>query len=55
MKMIASAIQRELVDDMTLTIKIICALLRLKFSGINPSYSKIWRDREEAITQNFES
>jgi hypothetical protein len=40
---------------MTLTIKIIRALLRAKFSGVNPSYSKIWRCREEAISQIFRS
>jgi hypothetical protein len=31
MKMIASAIKRELAEDMILTIKIICALLKAKF------------------------
>jgi hypothetical protein len=40
-KMIVGAIKKELAEDMTLTIKIICALLRAKFSGVNPSYSKI--------------
>jgi hypothetical protein len=39
--MIAGAIKKELVEAMTLTIKIICALLRAKFSGVNPSYFKI--------------
>jgi hypothetical protein len=37
-KMIAGAIKQELADDMTLTIKIIFALLRAKFSDVNPSY-----------------
>jgi hypothetical protein len=54
-KMIAGAIKQELADDMTLTIKTICALLRAKFSGVNLSYSKIWRGREEAIAQVFGS
>jgi hypothetical protein len=53
--MIDGAIKRELANDMTLTIKIICALLRAKFSGVNPSYFEIWRGREEIITQNFGS
>jgi hypothetical protein len=44
-KMIAGAIKKELEEDMTLTIKTICALLIAKFSGVNPSYSKIWRGR----------
>jgi hypothetical protein len=48
--MIADAIKRELVGDMTLTIKIICALPRAKFLGGNLSYSKIWRGHKEAIT-----
>jgi hypothetical protein len=55
MKMITGAIKRELAEDMTLTIKTICALLRAKFSGVNLSYSKIWRGREEAIVQIFGS
>jgi hypothetical protein len=42
--------KRELVEDMTLIIKTICVLLKAKFSGVNSSYSKIWRGREEAIT-----
>jgi hypothetical protein len=45
-KMIASVI--KLAEDMG-------ALLRAKFSGVNPFYSKIWRGREEAIAQIFES
>jgi hypothetical protein len=49
-KMIVCAIKRELAENMTLTIKTICALLRAKFLGVNPSYSKIWRGREKAIT-----
>jgi hypothetical protein len=53
--MIAGAIKRELAEDMTLTIKIICALLRAKFSDVNPPYSKIWRCREEVITQFLKS
>jgi hypothetical protein len=40
-KIIADAIKRELAEDMTLTIKRICALLRANFSGVNQSYSKI--------------
>jgi hypothetical protein len=39
--MIAGVIKRELAEDMTLTIKTICALLREKISDVNPSYSKI--------------
>jgi hypothetical protein len=39
--MIVDAIKKELAEDMTLIIKIIYALLRAKFSGVNPSYSKI--------------
>jgi hypothetical protein len=54
-KVIADVIKRELAEDMTLIIKIICALLRVKFSGVNPSYAKIWRGHEKAISQNFES
>jgi hypothetical protein len=53
--MIAGAIKRELEDDMTVIIKIICALLRAKISGVNIFYSKIWRGREEAITHIFRS
>jgi hypothetical protein len=47
--MIARTIKRELVEDMTLTIKIIRALLRVKILDVNPSYSKIWRGRKEII------
>jgi hypothetical protein len=52
-KMIVGAIKKELAEDMTLTIKTICALLRVKLLGVNPSYSKIWRGHEEAIAQFF--
>jgi hypothetical protein len=54
-KIIVGAIKRELAEDMTLTIKTICALLRVKLLGVNPSYSKIWRGHEEAITHFFEA
>jgi hypothetical protein len=47
--MMTGVIKKELAEDMTLIIKTICALLRAKFSGVNPSYSKIWRGCEEAI------
>jgi hypothetical protein len=53
MKMIAAAIKKDLTEDMTLTIKTLCALLRAKFPGVNHSHSKIWRGREKAIIQNF--
>jgi hypothetical protein len=43
--MITGAIKKELAEDMTLIIKIICALLRIKFSDVNSSYSKIKPDR----------
>jgi hypothetical protein len=39
--MITGTIKQELAEDMTLTIKIICALLRAKFSGVDSSYSRI--------------
>jgi hypothetical protein len=48
-------LKRELAEDMTLTIKIICVLLKANFSGVNPSYSKIWRGHDEAIAQKFGS
>jgi NADH:ubiquinone oxidoreductase subunit E len=48
--MIVGAIKKELTEDMTLTIKTICAILRTKFSGVNSFYSMIWRGREEATT-----
>jgi hypothetical protein len=41
-KMIVDAIKRELIEDITLKIKTIHALLRAKFLGVNPSYSKVW-------------
>jgi hypothetical protein len=47
--MIAWAIKRDLTEDMNCTIRAICAILRAKFSGVIPSYSKIWRGREEAV------
>jgi MULE transposase domain/SWIM zinc finger len=53
--MIAGAIKRELAEDMNSTIKGIRALLRAKFPGVTPSYSKVWRGREEAIAQIFGS
>jgi hypothetical protein len=53
-KMIVGTIKRELAEHMTLIIKTICALLRVKFSDVNPSCSKIWQGREEAIAQIFE-
>jgi hypothetical protein len=40
-KMIAWAIKRELAEDMNRTIKGIRAILRAKFPGVTPSYSKI--------------
>jgi hypothetical protein len=47
--MVAWAIKRDLAEDMNCTIKGICAILRAKFMGVTPSYSKIWRGREKAI------
>jgi hypothetical protein len=40
-KMIAENIKRELAEDMTLTIKIIRALLRTKILGVDSFYFKI--------------
>jgi hypothetical protein len=54
-KMIAWAIKRELAEDMNSMIKGIRALLRAKFPGVTPSYSKVWRGREETIAQIFRS
>jgi hypothetical protein len=40
---------------MNCMIKGIHTILRAKFSSVTPSYAKIWRGREEAVTQIFGS
>jgi hypothetical protein len=53
--MITWAIKRDLTEDMNSTIKDIRAILRAKYPGVTPSYSKIWRGREEAVAHIFGS
>jgi hypothetical protein len=41
--------------DISLSIKQVRGLIRNVFSGVNPKYNKLWRDREIAISYMFRS
>ena len=50
---IAGAIMKEINDDTTMSIKNVRNLVKAKFPGTDPSYAKLWRGRELAISKIF--
>jgi hypothetical protein len=52
-KVIADIIREDVEKDISLPIKQVRGLIRKVFSGVNPKYNKLWRDREIVISYMF--
>jgi hypothetical protein len=54
-RMIADIISNRLRDNLKMTVKEARGLVKQKFPTVQPSYNKLWRGRELAITDLFDS
>jgi hypothetical protein len=54
-RMIADIVKNRLRDNLKMTVKETRGLVKQKFPTVQPSYNKLWRGRELAITDLFDS
>jgi hypothetical protein len=54
-KMIADIVKNRLRDNLEMTVKEVRGLVKQKFPTVQPSYNKLWRGRELAIADIFDS
>jgi hypothetical protein len=54
-RMIADIVKNRLRDNLEMTVKEARGLVKQKFPTVQPSYNKLWRERELSIADKFGS
>jgi hypothetical protein len=54
-RMITDIVKNRLRDNLEMTVKKIKGLVKQKFPTVQPSYNKLWRERELTIADIFDS